>query len=220
MEIAPNVRQIPGVNANSYLIQDADGLTLIDTGMPGSNKKIMEYLRSIGRAPGDLKRIVITHADLDHVGGLAALKEATGARIYASAIEAEAIATGKPSRSFGGMMKWVNELLGRFIKPKQAQVDEIVTDGQVLPGLGGLRVIATPGHTPGHISLFAPSAGILFCGDSLFNSSGQIRGSRPMMTWDQIKAAQSAKLEKSLAPKIVCAGHGPVVMDAASKFQV
>lgn len=86
MEIIPNVHLIPNVMANPYLIVDADGLTLIDTGMPGSHKKILKYITDLGHLPSDLKRIILTHSDLDHVGGLAALKKASGARIYASAI--------------------------------------------------------------------------------------------------------------------------------------
>ncbi len=58
-------------------------------------------------------------------------------------------------------------------------MDEILKDGQTLPVLGGLRVVETPGHTPGHISLFAPAVGMLFCGDSMVTDENGIRGSRP-----------------------------------------
>ena len=89
MEVAPNVHLIPGITANPYLIVDADGLTLIDAGLPGSDRKILRALAGLGYyAPKDLKRILITHAGFDHVGGLARLKAATGARVYASAIAA------------------------------------------------------------------------------------------------------------------------------------
>ncbi len=150
MEIIPNVHHIAGVMANPYLILDADGLTLIDRGMPGSAKKILQYVRDLGHAPNDLRRILITHADVDHVGSLAALKAASGARVYTSAIEAEAIAAGSPSRTFqrGGLRKWLFSLMGRFFKFQPMQVDEILRDGDMLPILGGLRVVSTPRAHP------------------------------------------------------------------------
>ena len=94
MEIIPNVHHMPGIVASPYLIVDPDGLTLIDTGVRSSDQKILKYIAGLGRAPGNLKRILITHSDGDHVGSLTALKAATGARVYASRIEAEATAAG------------------------------------------------------------------------------------------------------------------------------
>src|SRR5208283_3432217 len=83
MEITTNVHLIPNIVANPYLIMDPDGLTLIDTGLPGSDKKILNYISGLGRSPSDLKRIIITHSDIDHVGGLSAIRKASGAHIYA-----------------------------------------------------------------------------------------------------------------------------------------
>lgn len=220
MEIVPNVHQIPGSVSNCYLISDADGLTLIDTGLPRDEKKIVDYLTGIGRTPKDLKRIIITHADGDHVGSLAALKQLSGARVYANEIEAAAIAQGKMTRELkvSGLLKLLMSLTAPFFRAKPAQVDECLTDGQVLPILGGLRVVATEGHTPGHISLFAPSANILFTGDSIVTRGGELRGSTGSNTWDQDKANASVKKQAALGARIVCPGHGPVVMDATDKF--
>lgn len=98
MKIIDNVFVVPGVVANPYILVDADGLTVIDTGIPKSEKKILDYLTSLGKSARDVKRIILTHSDFDHVGALSALQKATGARTYASQIEADAIAKGKPSR--------------------------------------------------------------------------------------------------------------------------
>jgi glyoxylase-like metal-dependent hydrolase (beta-lactamase superfamily II) len=226
VEIAPNAHLIPGIIAHPFLIVDADGLTLIDAGLAGSEKKILKYIADLGRAPRDVKRIVITHADGDHVGALAALQAATGARVYASAYEAECITTGKMPRPLKpqGWQKIVfaviAPLAARVFAAKPAQVDEILSDGQILPVLGGLRAVATIGHTPGHTSLFAPSAGILFVGDSLVSQGDKLRGSMGMNTWDQDKANAAVRAQAALGARIVCAGHGAVVMDAAGKFPV
>jgi glyoxylase-like metal-dependent hydrolase (beta-lactamase superfamily II) len=93
-------------------------------------------------------------------------------------------------------------------------------EGDKLPALGGLVVVETPGHTPGHISLFAPSAGVLFCGDSIVSDQNTLQGSRPGITWDESKARESERKQAALGAQIVCSGHGPVVMDAVGKFPV
>jgi glyoxylase-like metal-dependent hydrolase (beta-lactamase superfamily II) len=216
MEIIPGVHVIPSVVVNVYLIVDDDGLTLVDVGLRGSEKRVLRYMAGLGHAPDALKRIVITHSDGDHVGALAALKAATGARVYASAIEAEAIAAGRMSRPLkvGGLLKLLMSVTWPWFQADPARVDECVTDGQVLPALGGLRVVETPGHTPGHVSYFAPSASILFVGDSLVSTGGRLRSSRGMNTWDEARALESVRKQAALGARIVCPAHGPVVRDA------
>ena len=220
MEIILNVHLITATFVNMYLIVDPDGLTLIDTGMSGSEKRILKYTADLGRAPSDVRRIIITHSDADHVGGLAALKAATGARVYANAIEAEAIAAGRASRALKphGLERVLFGLVAGLIKTAPATVDEFLTDGQVLPVLGGLRVVETFGHTPGHISLFAPSVRVLFTGDSIVAGDDKLLPSRESNTWDMDRALEAVRLQAALGAQIVCSGHGPVVKDAAAKF--
>ena len=226
MKIVENVYLVPNIVANPFIVTDPDGLTIIDVGVLFSERKILAYIANLGNTHHDLKRIILTHSDTDHVGSLAALQKATGARTYASRIEADAIAVGKPSRKPNppgySFRRSLFGLLGRFVKlVKPVQVDEILTDGQTLPVLGGLQVVETPGHTPGHISLFSPSTGILFCGDSMSTDGNSIQGSmHPGVTWDQAKAKESIDRQAALGAKIVCSGHGPVVMDAIGKFPV
>ena len=221
MEIIPNVHLIPNTIANPYLLIDPDGLTLVDAGLPGSDKKILRYLAGLGYAPKDLKRIIITHADFDHVGGLAALKKASGARVFSSPIEAQAIAEGhstRPLKPRSFIVKFLFDVMAGLFKPARVQVDELLMDGQTLPALGELRVLETPGHTPGHISLFAPSVRVLFCGDSIVSDENGLRGSTGANNWDQPKSDESVRIQAALGAQIVCSGHGPVVMDAAGKF--
>ncbi len=221
MEIIPKVHHIPGVRANPYLILEKEGLTLIDAGLPGSQRGILRYIASLGYAPKDLRRIIITHSDIDHIGGLAALKTASGGQVFASAIEAEAIGKGTSSRTIrpaNPAFRLLIGLLGSMVKARPVKVDEILSEGQVLPALDGLKVLETPGHTPGHISLFAPAAGILFCGDSLVSRDGALLASLEANTWDRAKADESVRKQAALGAKIVCSGHGEVVWEAGDKF--
>jgi len=224
MKIVDNIYLVPGVVANPYILVDPDGLTVIDTGLPGSQKKILAYITSLGKTARDVKRILLTHSDLDHVGGLAALQKLTGAHTYASQVEANAIAAGRASRQVNpsgiSLRRVMFSLLRPFMKASPFQVDEILVDGQVLPALGGLRVIETNGHTPGHISFFVPVPGVLFTGDSLVTDENGIHGSRPGLTWDDARAREAERKQAALGARIVCPGHGPVIMDAVGKFPV
>lgn len=221
MEVIANVHHIPGVMANPYLILGPRGLMLVDAGLPGSQRRILRYIRHLGYHPPDLKQILITHADYDHVGGLAALKAATGASVYAHPIEAEAIAAGHSSRELkpsNVATKLVFRLTGVLVRVPPMQVDGFLNDGQELPELGGLRVLATPGHTPGHVSFYSQSASILFSGDSVVSTREGLRGSQGANTWDQAKADSSRRAQAALGAQIVCPGHGPVVCNAAGKI--
>ena len=224
MKISDNVFAVPGVVANSYVLADPDGLTIIDAGLPRSEKKILSFITNLGHSAQSVRRIVITHADIDHFGGLAALQKATGARTFASQIEATAMAAGKSSREIRAtgfsIPRILFAALRPFMKAAPVQVDEILSDGMQLPVLGGLQVLETPGHTPGHLSLFAPSLGILFCGDSMVADEEGLHGSRPGITWDAVHARASERRQAALGAQIVCSGHGPLVTNASGKFPV
>ncbi len=182
MEIIPNVHLIPGIVANPYLIIEPTGLTLIDTGLPGSHKKILKYMAELGYAPKGLRRIIITHSDYDHVGSLAALRAATGARIFSSAVEAEAIATGKASRPLKPtnlFAKLVFGTLGKLFKASPAHVDEFLTEGEVLPVLGGLESSGNiRAHTRTHFALLG------------------IQGHPVLRGFDRVREDRSARLER------------------------
>ena len=220
MEISPNVYEIKHAVSNSFLIVDEDNLTLIDTGMSSTASHIFDYINRLGYQPTDLKRILITHADTDHVRGLPTLIEGSGATVATSKIEAQALADGKPSRplKLRGLLKLLFGLVGKLIKFPKLQVDEILQPGQVLSILGGLEVLATPGHTPEHISFYLRKGGILFAGDSLRANKGELIVSHGFNTWDEEQARESARLQAELKPKIVCVGHGATVYEAEGKM--
>jgi glyoxylase-like metal-dependent hydrolase (beta-lactamase superfamily II) len=222
MEIVSNIHIIPGVTANPYLMVDSDGLTLIDTGIPGSANKILRYIKRVGYSNRDLNRILLTHADYDHAGSLAALKKATGARVYASIFEARAVARGQFPRSLKTdniLLKPVFALAEYLGRISPAHVDENLYDGQVLPVLHGLYVVDTNGHTPGHMSFFIPSVGILFTGDSILSRKDHLAGSHGAVTWDQDEADAAVRKQLALRAQIICSGHGAVVMNGLDRLR-
>jgi glyoxylase-like metal-dependent hydrolase (beta-lactamase superfamily II) len=154
------------------------------------------------------------------VGSLAALKAASGAKVYASAIEAEAIEAGVPSREpkFNRLGKFLQKRMSRFFEFEPCKIDHILAPGDDLPVLERLWVVPTPGHTPGHISFYSSAAKILFAGDSLRSSRDELVCSSGPVTWDELEAQNSMRLQAAMRPRIVCVGHGKVVRNAVGKF--
>lgn len=226
MPVLPGVTQIRGGIVNCYLIADADGLVLIDAGMPADMRRILQAIYASGRALRDLRLILITHADGDHVGCAALLQLAAraaggAARLCVPAGEAASLAAGKPAREMRarGLLKMVSQLAARLFAFKPLAADATLLDGELLPVLGGLHVLTTPGHTPGHCSFFAGAQRLLFAGDAFKNFGGRLRVSDGMNTWDERAALQSAVRLSALAPDVLCMGHGPVLRDAGAAMQ-
>ena len=102
-EILPDLHWIEGRASNIYLWVGETGLVLIDTGMPGDVDRIFNYIEKIGRHTTDLQAILITHADIDHAGGAAAIQARSGAPIFAAKETAEHLITGRsPNICLGG----------------------------------------------------------------------------------------------------------------------
>lgn len=220
MEIIPNVHLITGPAVNCYLIVEPGGLTLIDTGISTYEKKILATIADLGHSVHDLKRILLTHSDGDHVGSAAALKAASGAAVYASPIEAEAIEAGIASREprFNWWMRKLSGMMANLFKYEPVKVDHLLTPGMDLPVLEKLWVVPTPGHTPGHISFYSAAAKILFAGDSVRAKNDELIIATGPVLWDEAEALASIRLQAAMRPRIVCAGHGKVVKNAVGKF--
>jgi len=221
MQIIPGLHLIKGRAANVYLITEGGELTLIDTDLPRNHKNIFAYIEGLGFQAHDLKHVIITHADGDHYGSLSALKDFSSAQVYAGQIEAKAIQDGVLSRplKLKGVGKFLFSLTFPLFKPKPVEVDHLLEEGKSLPTFGGLHVIPTAGHTPGHISLHAPEHKLLFVGDSLrATNDGRLIASHGVNTWDDGLAQEAVRRQADMRPEIVCPGHGPVIFDAADKF--
>ncbi len=167
-QIAPGLHYFTGLMVGRvYLIEDSDGLTVVDTSLSFAPNRIVAQLEAVGRKAGDVKRILITHAHPDHVGGLPRLKALSGAQVIASELEKPVIEGKIPIPRRPGSLRPPSTTL------KPTPVDRVVKDGDVLPeAMGGLRVVFTPGHAPGHLAFWQPAQRILFCGDAIFHTGG------------------------------------------------
>jgi glyoxylase-like metal-dependent hydrolase (beta-lactamase superfamily II) len=173
-QLAPGVWRIPllGDFVNGFMLRDDDGqVTLIDMGVAKSGSKVMAALEAIGSGPSDVTRLMLTHAHADHAGGAAYVAQQTGREFGIHAEDAAYAATGKnPPRDPRFRL---GRLMTRTDKGFDAvPVGETFTDGQVIPFAGGIEVVHTPGHSPGHAAYLHRESGVLITGDSIFNVLG------------------------------------------------
>jgi glyoxylase-like metal-dependent hydrolase (beta-lactamase superfamily II) len=217
MEIIPNVHKIPGLRGTNVYLLVGEMLTLVDTGMPGSEETILSYMASLGRAASDLASVVITHHHLDHVGSLAAIQQRTGARVFAHADDAPYVSGEQPPPP---PRSAIPRLLFRLAAPLMPQaspatVDEIVEDGDHLDLLGGATVVHVPGHTPGAIALHFASERMLICGDSIDHRRDRLAPPPRAFTADVDQAVASLRRMAELEFDVLCPGHGaPIVAGA------
>ncbi len=199
-----------------YATKDPDGLTLIDAGLASAPAAILSQMRGAGYGAEDIKRILITHAHLDHVGGLPELKRLSGAEVITSTLE-RPVVEGRESLPLRGIMR----TLGRSAEPLPGTpVARTVEDGEVLGAvLGGLQVLHVPGHTPGHLAFWQPEQRVLFVGDVILALFG-LRLPFAAFTVDMDENRRSVKRLAELGAKMICSGHGkPVTKNAARKMR-
>ena len=201
---------------NSYLVEEDDGLTLVDTMLPRSEKKIL------AAADRPIRRIVLTHAHGDHVGSLDALAAALpGVEVIISRRDARLLAKdmrlepGEPEDKLRGGYPGAKTKPTRLVDPGER--------------IGSLKVVAAPGHTPGHVALVDTRDGTMLCGDAFSTLGGVETTARAnwrfplpaMATWHRPLALASARALRALDPPRLAPGHGKVVeapgeaMDAA-----
>lgn len=170
----PGVYVVPGAS-KSFVVDGDQGVTLIDTGLPGREGEIARVLTAIGRRWRDVRAIAITHSHADHVGSAAAAKRASRAPLLASAADAPAVRGEEPSPPppLFRRLPFLEPLSRLTPRADAVEVEYIVSEGHS-PGLpDDLSVIDTPGHTPGHVSyLLARSGGVLFVGDAAVATRG------------------------------------------------
>jgi glyoxylase-like metal-dependent hydrolase (beta-lactamase superfamily II) len=160
---------------NVFLVEDGDGLVLIDAGVDEGAERIGAGVHALGRAPEELRAIVITHLHGDHVGGLAAVKRHTGAEVWMHPVDADALRKGVRGRALEPGPGLVRSIIVHAVGDRSVRtgepiaVEHEVRDGEILP-FAGITAVHTPGHTAGHLALLLPrDGGVLFVGDAATN---------------------------------------------------
>jgi glyoxylase-like metal-dependent hydrolase (beta-lactamase superfamily II) len=223
-QVVPHVYLMEGLRGgNVYLLLSGRRLTLVDSGIAGDAARIVAQLQRAGYALSQLDSIVLTHVHGDHTGSAAELADRSGARVLAHRDEVPYIEQTKslPAASFvQRLLYWLSRRI--LFRPSFWKVDRPVEDGDEIEALGGMRVIHTPGHTPGSMCLYQPERRILFCGDALFNEN-PITGRRGLrlpirlVTLDNAQARDSVGKLSMLAVQVLCCGHGEPILAGANE---
>lgn len=209
-QVIPQVYTFTGLLVGRvYALQDADGWTLVDTSVSNAADKILAQLQQAGHAPQTVKRIVVTHAHPDHIGALAQLQQVTGAEVWCHRLDKDVV-EGKqpiPRRAFNPRPP--------DMKMQPTPVHRVLEDNDMLPILGGLQVIWTPGHAPGHCSYWQPDRRMLITGDAIFHFFDRMTQPLGALTVDAEENRRSIKKLAALKPDTLLFGHGnPIVGQA------
>jgi glyoxylase-like metal-dependent hydrolase (beta-lactamase superfamily II) len=209
--VTPSLTQITRLHfVNAYLVREDDGFTLVDTTMGGAADELIAAAKDLG---GELRRIALTHGHGDHVGSLDALKERLDATVEILMPELDA-------RIHAGEKVVEGKLPGSWPDLKTAPDTRLNAGDRV----GSLEVVASPGHTPGHVAFLDTRDRTLIAGD-VFTSYGHVAVTShfylrfpfaTMATWDRAKDIESARALRALEAPVMVVGHGPAVRAPAS----
>ena len=210
-------RESEGFLNLTLVLDDENGNTLVDAGLPGQEEAIDAALADAGVGVRDLRRIIFTHQDLDHIGSGAALVRQSGARVLAHAADAPYIEGDlMPLKVTPEMLEQRPQMREVLERLEPVGVDELLEDGERLGLAGGTQVIFTPGHTPGHLSLYLERQKVLVAGDALTAEDGYLNGPNPSMTLGMRQAVQSIRRLADLEIEMIVCYHGGVVREDAN----
>jgi glyoxylase-like metal-dependent hydrolase (beta-lactamase superfamily II) len=222
-EIAPGVHSLgheKGGHVHAFLLDDGGELSLVDTLFEDDAYLVLEAINGLGRKVTDLKRIAVTHGHRSHLGGVAALKRASGAEVLAHEWEADIVSgdrRAQPVSMRPRQLKLVPFQLGlRLNRPKHqpCPVDGTLGDGDAF---GPLQVIHAAGHSPGHLAFWWPERRFLITGDAVATWP-QFSAGWPGFNLNEKQHLDSVRKMAALDAQVVGVGHGdPITQNAADR---
>jgi glyoxylase-like metal-dependent hydrolase (beta-lactamase superfamily II) len=220
MELGNGVRRVGSDIVNSYLVIEPDGVTIIDAGLPGYWKLLQAELAAAGKSLGDVRALILTHGDSDHIGFAARLYQEAGvaAFVHEADVARARLEIKKPNSGWGPVrvgalakFLWYSARHGG-LRIRAATELRTVADGELLDVPGSPRIIHVPGHTPGSIAVHVPSVDALFVGDMMTtrNVLTGVTGPKPApFTLDPKQALTSLDRLEGVEATWVLPGHGP-----------
>lgn len=218
MRLAPSLHRIGNDIVASYLIVTPEGITLVDAGLPGMHADLLRELEAIGRTPGDIRGVVLTHGDSDHVGFAERLRREHGVPVFVHSADADRARGGsKPKAAMGPMrlgplLSFAAYGIRKGVRPQWLTEVNEVSDGDVLELPGSPRVVGMPGHSPGSIAVHSPAVRAVFVGDALTTRhvlTGRMGAAPAPFTDDPAEAMASLDRIAGLDAEWVLPGHGP-----------
>lgn len=218
MKLGPHLHRIGNDIVAAYLVVTDEGITVVDAGLPGHWRDLMHELDQIGKTPADIRGLVLTHGDSDHIGFAERLRRDHGIPVYVHEADAERARTGQKPKTAAGPMR-LGPTLGFFAYALRkravptAYVSEVVEvrDGDVLDLPGAPVIVGMPGHSAGSIAVHVPLADAVFVGDALTTRhvlTGR-EGMQPApFTDDPAEASASLDRLAALEASWVLPGHG------------
>lgn len=220
MQIASGLYRVGSPMVNSYLIVDSDGVTMIDAGLPAYWQPLQAELATIGKSLADVRALILTHGDSDHIGVAARLHRETGIvpYVHEADVDRARLEVKKPNSGWGPVkigplasFLWYSARNGGLhIRP--ATELQTVADQEVLDVPGSPRITHVPGHTPGSIAVHVPAVNALFVGDTMTtrNVLTGVAGPKPApFTLDPVQAVASLDRVDGIDATWVLPGHGP-----------
>jgi hydroxyacylglutathione hydrolase len=214
MEIVPGIHKIEGMwGVNCYLVIGDGQMFIVDSGLPGQALKTIRYVQKLGKNPADIRYILLTHGDIDHIGCARELRRLTGAKV---AIHASDIPYLTGQRKFKTINNFLSPLVGLVMSTLRFQPLEpdIVLKG--VDRIEGWQIVPAPGHTHGSICIYKPGQ-CIFVGDALrTNSQGMPRPISRRICLDLVQMRQSLSTIANLEYTALFPGHGAVIRSMAS----
>ena len=223
MELVPGVHVIDLGMVYAYLYQEAGRLTLFDTGIATSGQRILDEIEALGRKPGDLAHIVVSHYHADHAGSLAELAERTGAQVLAHRLDAPVVrGEAEEPRAVPESeeeRQMIREVTKAVPPAPPCAIDRELEDGDEIDLDGGGEVVHVPGHTAGSIALYLPKRRVLFSADAAVRGpEGNVMVG--VFNVDTAQARRSFQRLAALDFEIACFGHGaPMDKEASLAFR-